>query len=96
VQRWEYKVVSLQGKYTDTLNEYGRDGWELVCVAPDVRTVTGPPPPQGRKLPIPGALGRLEDVTSRFGDKEPGADGPPPGSVTTTLLWVLRRPVADE
>jgi hypothetical protein len=96
VTRWEYKVVSLQGKYTDALNEHGKDGWELVCVAPDVHTVAGAPPAPGRKLPIPGALGRLEGVASRFGDSEAGAEGPPPGSVSTTLLWVLRRPLPDE
>ena len=43
MQQWEYRVVTLRaGQYTDALNEYGRDGWELVTVASDVR---GVPPP---------------------------------------------------
>ncbi len=30
MQRWEYRVVSLQkGRYTEALNEYGSEGWEL-------------------------------------------------------------------
>ena len=33
MRRWEYKVVSLRDQqYTAALNEFGRDGWELVSV----------------------------------------------------------------
>ena len=35
MQRWEYKVVTLRRdeQYTAALNEFGREGWELVSVA---------------------------------------------------------------
>jgi len=93
VQRFEYKVVSFaDGSYTASLNEYGRDGWELVSVASDVRVV---PPREERKLPMPRALEQLEGVVSKVGGQAADA-GPPPGAVTTTLLWVLRRPLADD
>jgi hypothetical protein len=94
VQRWEYKVVSLrQGHYTESLNEYGRDGWELVSVASDDRGLA-PPAPGG--LPrVPRALGRLEDAAgklSKLGDRvQASAEAP-----DSTLLWVLRRPLADD
>jgi len=35
MRRWEYKCVSILGlgeKTSRILNEYGRMGWELVCV----------------------------------------------------------------
>lgn len=93
MQRWEYKVVSFaDGSYTTLLNDYGRDGWELVSVAPDVRVV---PPREERKLPMPRALEQLEGVASKWG-AQGGDAGPPPGAITTTLLWVLRRPLADD
>jgi Domain of unknown function (DUF4177) len=93
VQRYEYKVVSFaDGGYTSSLNEYGRDGWELVSVASDVRVV---PARAERKLPMPRALEQLEGVASKWGG-DGGDAGPPPGSITTTLLWVLRRPLADD
>jgi hypothetical protein len=92
VQRWEYKVVSFaDGNYTSSLNEYGRDGWELVSVAPDVGVV----PSRGeRKLPMPRALEQLEGVASKWGGQ--GApEGPAPGAIVTTLLWVFRRPLDE-
>jgi len=43
MQRWEYKVVSLRdGTYTATLNEYSREGWELVSVTPQLPEASTP------------------------------------------------------
>ena len=58
MQRWEYKVLSLDdGMYTDTLNAYGRAGWELVAVAPDVHEVHAAREEEGSlPLPVPRAL----------------------------------------
>jgi len=96
MQRWEYKVVSLaDGQYTATLNEYGRQGWELIGVAPDVRDA--PAPARGGSLPMPRSFGRLEDAASQL-SKLGGGDAPeeaPVGGISTTLLWVLRRPLGD-
>lgn len=33
MKRWEYKTDSLSGMYGHILNEYGKDGWELVSMA---------------------------------------------------------------
>ena len=94
MQRWEYKVVSLRdGRYTSTLNEYGRDGWELVSVVPDDDVV--PTPEKGRAIPMPRALGRLEDAATKLSNLG-GADSPDSSSEpSSTLLWVLRRPLDD-
>ena len=96
MQRWEYKVVSLRpGHYTDALNEYGRDGWELVSVASEARHLQAPK--HGGGLPMPRAFGRLEDAAARLnkfgaGDTaEQDAEAP-----STILLWVLRRPLSDD
>jgi len=83
------------GSYTIMLNEYGADGWELVTVAHDIRTV---PQKRDSGLPTPpgfGKLGQAAQAVSKLGGTEDD-DGPEPGSVTTTLLWVLRRPLADD
>jgi Domain of unknown function (DUF4177) len=91
MDRWEYKVVSLKdGRYTEALNEYGRDGWELVDVASDVHVVTGRQP--GWKVPMPRAFGKLEDV-AKWAEPEPSEPAPEVGSIATTLIWVLRRPL---
>jgi hypothetical protein len=98
MQRWEYKVLSLaDGMYTDTLNAYGRAGWELVAVAPDVHEVHAAREEEaGLPLPVPRALGRIEEAGRRL-TKQAGADADEPQSgVLTTLLWVLRRPLPDE
>jgi hypothetical protein len=97
VQRWEYRVVSVaDGHYTSMLNEYGEDGWELVTVAHDVRRV--PEQSEGGGLPLPpGRLGKLGQAASKLGELEGRDDDvPAPGSISTTLLWVLRRPLDDD
>lgn len=92
MQRFEYKVVSFApGTYTSSLNEYGRDGWELVSVAPDIGVV---PARSERKLPMPRAFEQIEGVASKLGGQS-AQEGPAPGSIVTTLLWVLRRPLED-
>lgn len=85
-----------EGQYTAMLNQYGADGWELAGVAPDIRTV-----PERRDggggIPMPpgfGKLGQAAQAVSKFGETE-SSDAPAPGSVTTTFLWVLRRPLDD-
>lgn len=93
MQRWEYRVVSLRnGRYTATLNEYGREGWELVSVVSDNRDVATPE--QGRSVPMPRALGRLEDAAAKLnklGDSPETA-----AEATSNLLWVLRRPLHED
>ena len=84
MQRWEYRVVSFRDRFTEALNEYGQDGWELVNVVPDTRA---PEPPSGG-LPIPGKLGAAASTVASFGEEKP----PPPGG----LLWVLRRPLDED
>jgi uncharacterized protein DUF4177 len=97
MQRWEYKVVSLrEGHYTDALNEYGRDGWELVSVASEApRDV--PAPERGGTLPMPRAFGVLGDAAAKLnklgaGDSTEAQAGNP----STPLLWVLRRPLGED
>ena len=95
MQRWEYRVVALrEGHYTDTLNEYGRDGWELVSVASDLREV---PAPERGGLPMPRAFGRLEDAAAKL-NKLGAADSTEAqaGATSSTLLWVLRRPLGED
>jgi hypothetical protein len=96
MQRWEYKVLALRGSYTETLNEYGREGWELVSVASDVRGAA-PPSAAGSSVPMPRAFGRLEDAASRLKKlgTDDAAEAPEPAT-STTLLWVLRRPLNDD
>ncbi|HZO34680.1 MAG TPA: hypothetical protein VFB17_06330 [Gaiellaceae bacterium] len=95
MQRFEFRVVSVpDGTYTAMLNEYSAEGWELVTVAHDTRTV---PARRESGLPTPPGLGRLgqaAQAVSKLGGGDDD-DGPEPGSITTTLLWVFRRPLDD-
>ena len=94
MQLYEYRVVSLNdGAYTSSLNDYARDGWELVTVVPDTHVV--PEKREGGGLPLPALGGRLGAAASKLKDLD-SADEPVPGTITTTLLWVLRRPFDND
>jgi Domain of unknown function (DUF4177) len=92
MQRWEYKVVSLRDQqYTAALNEFGRDGWELVNVVSEPLAATTAE--AGRGFPLPRALGRIEeaaDKLTKLGASDAAADAAP--AATSRLLWVFRRP----
>lgn len=99
MQRWEYRVVSLRdGTYTQTLNEYGQEGWELVSVVsepPAAPAPGGESESGGMPLPIPNPFGRLEDAAAKLnklGNREPAQEATP----ASVLLWVLRRPLDDD
>jgi hypothetical protein len=92
MQQWEYRVVSLRdGHYTESLNSYGRDGWELVSVVQD--EPAAPAPERGRKLPMPGAIGKLETAAETIG--KIGGAGESVDAGTTSLISVIRRPLED-
>jgi hypothetical protein len=94
MQRWEYRVVSLaDGTYTASLNEYGREGWELVSVTSQLHEA--PTPDQGGGMPMPRALGRLENAAAKL-NKLGGAESTDAPAATSNLLWVLRRLLPDE
>ena len=89
MQRWEYRVVSFRaGQYTESLNEYGRDGWELVGVTSDDAVPVHEP---ARGLPVPGTIGKITGAAAKLKTLEGDKRGE-----TTSLLWVLRRPLEDE
>jgi len=95
VERFEYRVVSFaEGTYTSMLNQYAGDGWELVEVVPEIRTV---PARRDERLPMPGLgkLGQAAQAVSKLGETD-DRDAPEPGSITTTFLWVLRRPLESD
>src|ERR1043166_744866 len=98
MERWEYRVLSLaDGTYTDTLNAYGREGWELVAVAPDVHEVhAAREEGGGLPVPVPRALGRIQEAGQPLRKSAAGAAEEPQHGVVTTLLWVLRRPLPDD
>jgi hypothetical protein len=90
VQLYEYRVVSLNdGQYTTSLNDYARDGWELLTVVPDTQVV--PEKREGGGLPMPALGGKLGAAALKLKDLE-GSNDPAPGTIVTTLIWVLRRP----
>jgi hypothetical protein len=89
LQLYEYRVVSLtDGRYTSSLNDYARDGWELLTVVPDTQVVQEK---RDGGLPMPALGGKLGAAASKLKDFDESNE-PAPGTVTTTLLWVLRRP----
>jgi len=98
MQRWEYKVVSLRdGEYTQALNEYGADGWELVSVAPVVQEAPAAGSSSVPGIPMPRVWSKLGETAAAWNRWEAGeAAAPEPGSTSTTLLWVLRRPLGDD
>lgn len=96
MQRWEYKVVVLRNQqYTAALNEFGKEGWELVAVTSEALVVTSPE--ESGSFPMPRAFGRLEeaaDKLTKLGESEP-VDERPNGQATR-LLWIFRRPLVDD
>ena len=95
LRRWEYRVVSFRdGRYTEALNDYGREGWELVDVVADIRPV----PEQGepRDLPVPLGFGKLGQAAAALNKLEGGNDAAPETAPASSLLWVLRRPLPED
>jgi hypothetical protein len=96
MQRWEYRVVSLRDKqYTAALNEFGQEGWELVGITSE--EIVPPSPGRSGGFPKPRALGRLEEAADKL-TKLGASDAPDelPAGATSRLLWVFRRPLAEE
>lgn len=87
-------MVSLtDGQYTSSLNDYARDGWELVNVVPDIAVV--PERREGGSLPMAALGGKLGAAASKLKDLE-SSNEPVPGTIVTTFLWVLRRPFDED
>jgi hypothetical protein len=97
MQRWEYKVVSLRDQhYTAALNEFGRDGWELIHVMTEALEAATTPD-RGRGIPMPRVLGRLEEAAGKLNKLGAAdADADASADATSRLLWVFRRPLADD
>jgi hypothetical protein len=94
MQRWEYRVVSLRdGTYTTTLNDYGREGWELVSVVS--QPPESPAPSQEGGMPMPRALGRLEAAAGKLNRLGASDSTEDQAAAPSALLWVLRRPLPD-
>ena len=89
MQRWEYKVVSLRDQqYTAALNEFGREGWELVSVISEASRRRARS--EVRAIPMPRAIGRLEeaaDKLTKLGASDPAEELP--ADATSRLLWVF-------
>jgi hypothetical protein len=96
MQRWEYKVVSLKNRqYTAALNEFGRDGWELVTViAEDLPQAASP----GRRggIPMPRVLGRIEEAADKLNKLGAADAAPDEADAAARLLWVFRRPSGED
>lgn len=97
MQRWEYRVVSLRdGQYTSSLNELGQEGWELVAVCQDAPPAAeAGDQPKRPGIPMPRAIGRLEDAASAIGRLSGGGGEQPVDTGPSGLLWVLKRPLPD-
>jgi uncharacterized protein DUF4177 len=95
MQPWEYRVVSLGDRqYTAALNEYGSEGWELVSVISEALAATTPERTRG--LPVPRALGRLEEAADKLNKLGAGDPIEPPTGSASRLLWVFRRPLSED
>lgn len=81
------------GTYTTTLNEYGREGWELVSVVP--QTHEPPAPSTEGGVPMPRAFGRLEDAAAKLNKLGASDSTDEQAAAQSELLWVLRRPLPD-
>ena len=94
MQRWEYRVVSVRdGSYTATLNEYGRQGWELAFVTAQPEEPANRE--QGAGVPMPRALGRLEDAAAKLNKLGGAGSADAPTVAASVLVW-LRRPLAAD
>ena len=60
---------------------------------PDVHAV--PEKRDGGGLPMPALGGKLGAAASKLKDLE-SSNEPVPGTITTTFLWVLRRPFDED
>jgi hypothetical protein len=95
MQRWEYRVVSLRdGTYTATLNEYSREGWELVTVTPQLPGASTSDEGGGMSMPRP--FGRLEEARAKLNKLGADDSTDTPTDATSNLLWVLRRPLPED
>jgi uncharacterized protein DUF4177 len=97
MQLWEYKVVSLRDRqYTAALNEFGREGWELVTVISE-EIEPASPERSGGLIPKPRMLGRLEEAAGKLNKiGATDADAEALADATSRLLWVFRRSLSDD
>jgi hypothetical protein len=96
MQRWEYKVVVMHNRqYTAGLNEYGSEGWELVNVVLETLAPAAEPPQKGRRFPLPGTIGLIEQAADKVTKLGEGEAREPASDSGSRLLWVFRRPVSE-